>query len=643
MAMNGKSEHISFLTLETKKTETMNTKYFLPLRHAFISTVLLLFVYGCERDVTDLQPAAYSADPEIFIDGFSSGLNYAAFGGSVPTAFDVDKETTYANSAASMRFEVPDVGDPRGAYAGGAFFTSSGRDLSGYDALTFWAKATQAATIDVIGFGNDMGASEFQVTVNGLNVNSNWKKYVIPIPDPSRLTVERGMFFYSEGPENDKGYTFWIDEVKFEKLGTIAHPQFTIFNGEDKVETTFIGVTQNISGLTAIYNLPDGVNQSVNAAAAYFSFSSSNESIATVNESGEVKVVGGPGSAEITAMVGDVATAGSLTLQSIGNFQQAPLPEQDAEDVISIFSDAYTNVPVNYYNGYWAPYQTTLSADFEINGDHILQYTDFNFVGIEFSSPTIDATAMTHLHLDIYLPNTLTADAQLKIELLNEGAASSATYIADIPVSQSQEWIGLDLPLSEFTGLGSADKLMQIIFVNENNNISRFYADNIYFYNDGTPPPPGDEPTVPAVTPTYPAANVISVFSDAYTAIAGTNLNPNWGQATVVSTIQINGNNTLKYAGLNYQGIQLGASQNVSAMAFLHLDFWTANSTALNVYLISPGPVEKAYSLTVPTSGWASIDIPLSSFAPVNLSDVIQLKFDGNGDIYLDNIYFRKN
>ena len=54
---------------------------------------------------------------------------------------------------------------------------------------------------------------------------------------------------------------------------------------------------------------------------------------------------------------------------------------------------------------------------------------------------------------------------------------------------------------------------------------------------------------------------------------------PNWGQATVVSDVQIAGNNTLKFAGLNYQGIQLASSQNVSGMEYLHLDFWTANST----------------------------------------------------------------
>jgi hypothetical protein len=43
----------------------------------------------------------------------------------------------------------------------------------------------------------------------------------------------------------------------------------------------------------------------------------------------------------------------------------------------------------------------------------------------------------------------------------------------------------------------------------------------------------------------------------------------------------------------------------------------------------------------VPTNaGWNSIEIPMSDFSPVILSNLIQMKFDGNGTIYLDNIYF---
>ncbi len=605
------------------------------VRHLFIGFFSLLLL-SCERDLSDLKPAAYPTNPEVFIDAFSPGLNYAAFGGSVPTAFDVDTEVTYKNtSLASMRFEVPDAGDPRGAYAGGVFFTDVGRNLSGYDALTFWAKASQAANIDIVGLGD----SKYQASISGLAINTNWQKYIIPLPDPAKLTAERGMFFYSEGPENGRGYTFWIDELKFEKLGTLAHPQHAILNGEDQVETSFIGVSKTIGGLSSTFNLPTGINQSLNVAPTYFTFTSSNESVATVSESGIVRVVGGPGSAKITATLGGVPAKGSLTIQSLGNFQSAPIPTRSPDKVISIFSDAYNDVPVDYYNGFWQPFQTTLSADFTVNNDRILHYTDFNFVGIQFSSPTINATSMTHLHLDIYFPNPLTTNARFKIELVNFVSGGTGAFTTTIPATQSQQWISLDIPLSSFAGLSGRANLAQIIFVDDNNSISSFYADNIYFYNGSSSPL---APTNPAPLPTHPAANVISVFSDSYAAIPSTDLNPNWGQATIVTQVAIQGNNTLRYGGLNYQGIQLGSPQNVTGMGFLHLDFWTANSNALSVYIISPGPVETASVLTVPTSGWSSVDIPLSAFAPVNLSNVIQLKFEGNGDIYLDNIYFRR-
>ncbi len=618
-----------------KKISHNHIKYFA------LGLVALLLV-SCERDLEDLSPARYPSNPDIFIDGFSAGLNYAAFGGSVPTAFDVDQDVTYDGTAASMKFEVPDAGDPRGAYAGGAYFTETPRDLSAYNALTFWAKASQSANIDVLGFGNDMGESGFQVTVLGMPVNTNWKKYIIPVPDPSRLSAEQGMFFYSEGPENDKGYTFWIDELKFENLGTIAHPTFKILNGETKTETSFVGVTKTIDGMRASFNLPTGVDQEVILSPAYFNFQSSDASIATVNEEGVVTVTGGPGSAEISATVGDVEADGELIVQSVGEFEAAPVPDKDPADVISLFSDAYENVPVDYYNGYWEPYQTTLSADFEVDGDHILHYTNFNFVGVQFSSPTIDASEMSHLYFDLYIPNTLPGDAQFKIELVNEGTEGSASYSRTISVSQSQQWISMDISFDDFTGLTDRSRLYQLIFVSENPNMTSFYADNIFFYNNGIAPPPPSEPNTPAPVPTVAAADVVSVFSDSYSAIAGTDLNPSWGQATVVTQIQIEGNNTLKYSGLNYQGIQLGSSQNVSAMTHLHLDFWSANSTSVMVFLISPGPVETSYTLTVPTTGWSSLDIPLSEFAPVDMGDVIQLKFEGNGDIYLDNIYFHK-
>ncbi len=386
---------------------------------ALITALALAGSGSCVRDFDELELASYPTTPEVFIDGFSAGLKYAAFGGSKVTAFDVDKEVKYEGSA-SMRFEVPDYEDPQGAYAGGIYFTKIARDLSGYDALTFWARASKSATIDLLGFGNDMGESKYLASMRDVAVNSNWQKYIIPIPDPSRLTEEKGMFYYVEGPEDEMGYTFWIDELKFEKLGTIAHRQPMILDGNEKVESAVNGLKFPIDGLKVSFNMPTGIDQTVIAAPAYFTFVSSNAGVASVDATGLVTVLS-EGTAVITATAGGEDADGSLTVQSSGDFTHAPVPTADQEDVISVFSNQYVNVPVDFYNGYWQPYQTTTSADFTIDGDDVLVYNNFNFVGIQFTSPTINATTMTHLHMDVWIPNEVNPADKLAVKLVDMG------------------------------------------------------------------------------------------------------------------------------------------------------------------------------------------------------------------------------
>ena len=619
----------------------MKARKFINLKITIQLGLIIGLTVSCDRNLSDdAKLATYPKTAEVFIDAFSPGLNYGAFGNTLLTGFNVDSEVKYKGSA-SMRFDVPNVGDPAGAYVGGVFIDAGGRDLSGYDALTFWAKGSQSATINELGFGNDFNLNKYLVTMSNVPLATYWKKYIIPIPDASKLTISKGLFWYSEGPENGHGYTFWIDELKYEKLGTIAYPVPSIYSGTNIVEDSFIGATSTVSGLTQTFNLGNGFNQTVTVAPSYYTFKSSNTSVATVSELGKVTVIGA-GSTVISATLGGVNAVGSFTINSLGAFTPAPTPTRDPGNVISIFSNAYTNVPVEYYNGFYAPYQTTLGGnDIHINGDDIIRYTQLNFVGIQFSMPTVNASSMTHLHVDIQVQEAMTPGDHIKIQIGDFGANavygggddSNGSFTYTNSSLSTGNWVGFDIPLSSFTGLTSRSHLAQILFISDA-TISNILVDNIYFYAQP------NAPTVAAPTPTASAANVISVFSDAYTNIAGTNLNPNWGQATVVTQPLIAGNTTLKYAGLNYQGIQLGSSQNVSAFGFLHIDYWTANSTALNAYLISTGPVQTAKILTVPTAGWQSVDIPLSNFSPVNLADVIQMKFDGNGDIYLDNIYF---
>ena len=626
-----------------KKNKMINAKIIF-----FLGFALLLS--NCKRDLSDdAKPASFPKNGTVYLDGFSAGLEYLPFGDSYFAAFSVDEETKYAGSSA-MRFDVPNVGDPNGAYAGAIFPDYGGRDLSGFDALTFWAKATKKGTINEIGFGQDFRENKYLVTLNNLELTTNWRQYTIAIPDPSKLTEMNGLFWYAEGPENGEGYTFWVDELKFEKLGTVAQPRPAIVDGLDGSITTFPGVVTPIPGLTQTFNLGDGSDQTIRVAPAYFEFSSSNPSVATVNEKGEISAVSS-GDAVITATLGGVDANGSVKVTVTGNFVFAPTPTQDPADVISIFSDAYTNEPVDYYNGYWAPFQTTLGQnDITINGDNIIGYTELNFVGIQFlvDVPTINASSMTRFHVDIQPREEIQPGDFLTVRVADVGPdntfGTGDDSSGEITLNSSNlvngEWYSLDVSFSELAGLAGRSNLAQIVFVSDA-TISNIYVDNIYFYDDGggTGGPTG--PTVAAPAPTQNAANVISVFSDAYTNISA-NLNPDWGQATQVSEVSIAGNNTLRYGGLNYQGLELTASTDVSAMEFLHIDYWTANSSALNAFLISPGPNEVAKVLSVPTTGWESIDIPLGDFSPVDLTDLIQFKFDGNGDIYLDNIYFYK-
>ena len=150
--------------------------------------------------------------------------------------------------------------------------------------------------------------------------------------------------------------------------------------------------------------------------------------------------------------------------------------------------------------------------------------------------------------------------------------------------------------------------------------------------------------------PARDAANVISIFSDAYTNVTGTNFNPNWNQsgfstANTSFDPASNGNIVLAYPDFNYQGIEFGSTQDISAMEYLHVDIWVDGTFDPNVYVISSGG-EIPHPITNTGAGtWISVDIPVAGITG-DLTNAIQFKFDGgNGTtdgIYVDNLYFWK-
>ena len=459
-----------------------------------------LIFTNCERDPSDdTVIAAFPTTAEIFTDSpIGMGTDfYFPYGpgpdnpvGSKQNAWTVDQTESYKGTA-SMRFDVPTDTDPSGNYAGGIFrIDGAGRDLSGYDSLTFWAKASQGVTIGEIGFGEDFNTfsgNKYITTLKNISLGTNWTKIIIPIPDASKLLNERGMLRYaaSSAGTNGKAYVFWIDELRFEKLGTNRLLYPFILDRNNTTVNSFTGSSQIINQTGAVYNLANGQNISLSVAPSYFNFISSNANVAAADQLGIVNVIGATGTAVITAKIGDSLAQGSLTISSNGSFPQPITPTNPASNVRSVFSNAYTNI----VNPNFAPNfggSTTIATLESIGGNDIARYVSNNFTGIMFVETPINATTMTSMHVDVYVQAVSSVEFQIRDIGANQMIQTDITN--GNPIGDDKDyrftasgltpgWNSVNIPL---TGnlTTQRNNIGAIILVGGPN----FILDNIYFF-----------------------------------------------------------------------------------------------------------------------------------------------------------------
>jgi hypothetical protein len=458
---------------------------------AALATLLLTFaVVSCERDLSDDAVfATFPPNGDVFIDSFSAGLDYFPFvgDGADEFAFSVETDDVFSGTAA-MRFDVPAFGN---GFVGASFNTTAARDLSGFDALTFYAKASKSASINSIGFGVDGDSNNrFRVAANNVEISTNWKKYIIPIPDATNIIAEKGLLWLSEGAssaEDEGGYIFWLDEVKFEKLGTIAQPKPRIFNGADLAENSFTGSTIQVTGLSQTFNLASGVNQTVEAAPAYFNFRSSDPDVARVSELGEITVVG-EGTATITALLNGVLAEGSIEITATGALPAAPTPTRPAANVKSIFSNAYPNDTESNFTPNFGGSTTETSIAGSSN-QQVLLYANNNFTGIIFDN-TVDASALTFLHVDVYVQQEnveiglqirdIGSNGELETNTTNgfpEGDDKDFRFtLTGLTVNQ---WTQFEIPLAG--DIATQKNNLGALIITDGPN---FILDNIYFYTE---------------------------------------------------------------------------------------------------------------------------------------------------------------
>lgn len=442
---------------------------------------------------------------EVFGDAVMPGINYAPFAGSDDTAHSIDPSEKHAGSA-SFRIDVPTSG-----YVGASFNSLAPRNLTGFNAVTFWAKASKAAVLDVAGFGASATPTHIAERPD-IALTTTWTKYVIPLPTPSLLTGETAMFHFAEGADAT-GYTIWFDDIRYETLpaGSLSVPAAAIATEDRAVD---VGLTIAANG--TIYRngaLLPGLTWTTPAVVLgvsphYLTWSSSDASVATVDAAGVVTGVA-PGTADITARFGTTDAAGktSVTVSApvVPTVAAPTPPARAAADVISLFSDAYTDVTVGTWSADW---DSANVADVQVAGNATKRYTALVFAGIDFTGSKIDASTMTHLHMDVWTPPGSTGGTKFGVKLVNFGSGGNSEAVVafhaaglspvkpdwianwsglDSPVLAAGEWISLEIPVASFAGM-TFEALGQMLLLDNadtglaGDEAGTFFVDNVYFH-----------------------------------------------------------------------------------------------------------------------------------------------------------------
>ncbi|WP_452226558.1 PKD domain-containing protein [Lacinutrix cladophorae] len=163
-------------------------------------------------------------------------------------------------------------------------------------------------------------------------------------------------------------------------------------------------------------------------------------------------------------------------------------PARAAQDVISVFSAAYTDLEnTNFFPDWGQGGQGSSWAMFDLAGDQMLQYINLSYQGVALEDGTsADVSAMEFLHIDVWTADVTT---QIETSLINNPAGSS-----EAPVTNNlnpNDWTSIDIPISDYTDQGlSVNEIFQLKFVGTPWAAGTVFIDNIYFWKESTGPSP---------------------------------------------------------------------------------------------------------------------------------------------------------
>ncbi|WP_395062746.1 MopE-related protein, partial [Flavobacterium sp.] len=299
-------------------------------------------------------------------------------------------------------------------------------------------------------------------------------------------------------------------------------------------------------------------------SAGAFTYTSSNLSVATI--SGSTVTVTGIGTSTITAVQAadgsfDAgSTTASLVVSAPPLAVAAPTPPvRNTYDVVSLYSDAYTNLPSAMWQG------ASSLTDEVIAGNPSKKLSNFIVEFINFAAT--DVSQMTMLHMDVYTPDV----TGFNIWLLNNGDRNAQFF----PTLNG--WYSVDIPLSTYVNNGlNMTGISQLKFEGLNGPGKTVYVDNVYFYRPATLPPA----TVGMFT--VPAKNV----GDANFAIT-----PPTSNNTSPFTYTSSNTNVATIVGGNQISIVTGGTTTITASQVTDGTYGPTSRTATFVVSFpAPGP-----------------------------------------------------
>lgn len=164
-------------------------------------------------------------------------------------------------------------------------------------------------------------------------------------------------------------------------------------------------------------------------------------------------------------------------------------PARAAANVISIYGDAYGSAVglenVTWDNGPESSEVTIVDSESALK----LNMNFGGFIGTQLST-VVDATSMTHFHMDFFIGDAYTAGQVFNLKWSNHtgGVKESNAGTYDMAIngdgSQNQTWVSVDVELSSFSaGIDPREALTQLLITTAD-KIGVAYVDNVYFHNN---------------------------------------------------------------------------------------------------------------------------------------------------------------